>query len=764
MGVNWLDNVIGVLSPVAKARRVRARALTAALEDGLRKYEGAGRGKRTKNWHTPATSANAEVGQDLAALRNRSRDLVRNNCYARRGIAVIRENVVGTGIITEIKAKSGAKARRVDGLYDSWAERTWCDYDGVNDIYGLQALAISTVAESGECLIRLRRPPSKAGLPVPLQLQVLEGDYLATGLVRTKAAEGNEIIQGIEFDANGQRVAYHLFDRHPGDPFTAKSMQTLRVPAVEILHLRDIGRAGQLRGVPWLSAAIIKLRELDEYEDAQLVRQKVAACFAAFVKDLDATGEGSALPEGEIGERLMPGTIQHLPAGKEIVFGNPPAVTGYKEFVTAHVMTVAASLGVTYEALAGDYCVAPETRVLRSDLRWVAAETLEVGDEIIAFDEEAPGGMGHRRKWRKAHVIRASRKKLNRRRIVTDLANVTVSDHHLFLCINQSGSGMQARSQYPSRKNGHGQMWVRADKIAPGDKIAFLCSPWNEGHSYLHGYLKGMADGEGWVDRQDAKIGIAQNPGPVFDEVGGALRSLGFIPREFPANGQNKCRKWLIQGMSECLRFLGEVRPTRLLQKADSLYLGRMLSGGYRKSDIKTYATVQYVENMGDGEVVTLETSTHTLITEGLCSHNSNVNFSSARMGWLEFQRNITGWQQRIMTAQFLRPLFDWFREAAELSGYDVTGIEPDFTYPRREMIDPTKEIPAMTKAVRAGLATLPQAIKSLGFDSNKQLEEIAETNKTIDALGLVLDSDPRKVNESGGVKKEVIDEKDTDS
>lgn len=133
-------------------------------------------------------------------------------------------------------------------------------------------------------------------------------------------------------------------------------------------------------------------------------------------------------------------------------------------------------------------------------------------------------------------------------------------------------------------------------------------------------------------------------------------------------------------------------------------------------------------------------------------------------MGWLEFQRNITGWQQRIMTAQFLRPLFDWFREAAELSGYDVTGIEPDFTYPRREMIDPTKEIPAMTKAVRAGLATLPQAIKSLGFDSNKQLEEIAETNKTIDALGLVLDSDPRKVNESGGVKKEVIDEKDTDS
>jgi capsid protein len=44
---------------------------------------------------------------------------------------------------------------------------------------------------------------------------------------------------------------------------------------------------GQIRGEPWLARALVKLNELDQYDDAELVRKKTAAMFAGFITRLN---------------------------------------------------------------------------------------------------------------------------------------------------------------------------------------------------------------------------------------------------------------------------------------------------------------------------------------------------------------------------------------------------------------------------------------------------------------------------------------------
>ncbi len=140
------------------------------------------------------------------------------------------------------------------------------------------------MTESGECLIRIRERRIEDGLPVPLQLQLLEPDHLDTGKTG-EISGGGFVVQGVEFDALGRRRAYWLYPVHPGEVATFRKAQlaSKRVPADGVLHLFDRLRPGQVRGVPWFAPVILKLRDLDEYDDAELVRKKIEACFAAFV-------------------------------------------------------------------------------------------------------------------------------------------------------------------------------------------------------------------------------------------------------------------------------------------------------------------------------------------------------------------------------------------------------------------------------------------------------------------------------------------------
>lgn len=351
--MNALDRILLAVAPSWALTRMRARAAVAAAALVQRHYDAAGSGYRTDNWIRRHTDANAANGPALGTLRAHARDLFRNNGWAQNGVRAIGRNAVGWGLVA--KATNARTWDAIADRWNAWAGSTQCDADGRSTLYGLQHQVMETVAVSGEVLVRKRPRRIEDGYAIPLQIQVLEPDLIDTTRDGFKGLSGGPTIQGVEFDMLGHRAAYWLYEEHPGG-LGMKRAESKRVPASRVAHVFRTDRPGQVRGVSWLAPAIVALKDFDEFEDATIVRQKIAAMFSAFITDPDGTGAAFGETDGgspEV-ETMQPGMIVGLAPGKEVSFASPPSVVdgGFTERV---LRKVAAGMGVTYEDLTGDY-------------------------------------------------------------------------------------------------------------------------------------------------------------------------------------------------------------------------------------------------------------------------------------------------------------------------------------------------------------------------------------------------------------------------
>lgn len=367
MKANWLDRTIGAVSPGWQMRRLRSRVASDLLQ---RHYEGAAVGRRTQGWRRPTTDANAAIGPSLAKLRETARDLVRNNPYAASALNTIVNHTVGDGIVATV----------APAWWQAWVGSTAIDADGRHDLAGLEKLVLRTVVESGEVLVRRRWRRVEDGLMVPMQLQVLEPDYLdmsRDGIL----PGGNKVIHGVEFDALGRRVAYWLYREHPGaiGIHMRSTYASVRVPAADITHVFRADRPGQVRGPSWFAPVLLRFKDFDEFEDATLMKQKIAACLAVLTTDPN----GQALGVGGVGDTatapetdsLEPGMITNLPPGRDIHVVQPPSVTDYPEYSKVSLRAIATGLGVSYEDLTGDYTNLPFSAARMSRLRhWSLVE------------------------------------------------------------------------------------------------------------------------------------------------------------------------------------------------------------------------------------------------------------------------------------------------------------------------------------------------------------------------------------------------------
>lgn len=362
MKITLLDRVIGHVDPQRGLRRLAARAHLDRALQVARGFDGAStRGARGAGRQPGGGSANAELVPSLARLRNRSRDLVRNNGYIKHGLKVLVHNAVGsTGIVPKYKQ------RAINKLYKRWARK--CDVGGMLNLAGIQAQLVRAMWESGEVLLRFLYRRADDGLEVPLQLQVLEADHLDTA--RTGPVVGGFCVAGVQFNLAGQRTGYWLFDQHPGEVATIpKNWVSRFVPAADIVHLFPaIERPGQVRGIPQFAVSIWRAQDLGDYQEAELVRKKIEACFAAFVKMEGEGFGGSGIGAGGIrpgagagggqGPRLegiQPGSINYLRNGEEVQFSAPANGDGYEDHVRIELRAIAAGADITYEQLTGDY-------------------------------------------------------------------------------------------------------------------------------------------------------------------------------------------------------------------------------------------------------------------------------------------------------------------------------------------------------------------------------------------------------------------------
>jgi lambda family phage portal protein len=314
--------------------------------------------RRLKGWNPPLENINALVASGGPRLLARARELVVTNGYAANACEAFAANLVGDGIKPSSLIEDAGLRERVQKLWLAWTDEA--DADGLTDFYGLQAMVAREMFVAGECFVRLRPRRAEDGLMVPLQLQLLQSEMLPFEKTET-AANGNRIRCGIEFDGIGRRVAYHFRRRHPGDSTDQRVAvpDTVRVLAGDVLHIYRPIDAGQIRGLPHVAPAMVRLFLLDQYDDAELDRKKTAAMFAGFITktapEEPMMGEAEADLDGAAIASLEPGTMQVLLPGEDVKFSSPADVGGgYEAFQYRTLLAVSASLGLPYHLVTGD--------------------------------------------------------------------------------------------------------------------------------------------------------------------------------------------------------------------------------------------------------------------------------------------------------------------------------------------------------------------------------------------------------------------------
>lgn len=349
-----------------RARKQLEKAISPSVIKAL--YDAAGFGRRMRGWTPPASGPNKAI-TGLQNIRNRARDSSRNDWSGESAIQKWTTNLIGVGITPRFKRITNqGRKQEITDLWNEFVAKS--DADGVLNYYGQQTLVVRSWLESGEVFVRRRYRRTNSNFPVPMQVQLIEAEFVP--LLDADNWPGlpaqNVIRSGIELDKYGQRVAYWMYKSHPTDnqSTSINHQDLIRVPAEDIRHVFDPKRPGQLRGVPVLAPILARLRNIGDFDDAVLERQKLANLFVAFItrtmpnSDADINLDPlTNLPiewsGGEPLAGLQPGLTQELDPGQDVKFANPPeAGTAYSDYMRTNHMGTAAAAGIPYEIFSGD--------------------------------------------------------------------------------------------------------------------------------------------------------------------------------------------------------------------------------------------------------------------------------------------------------------------------------------------------------------------------------------------------------------------------
>jgi len=278
--------------------------------------------------------------------------------------------------------------------------------------------------------------------------------------------------------------------------------------------------------------------------------------------------------------------------------------------------------GKGFFGIAWKECLVLGTRVLTADWRWVPVEQLSAGDALIGFDEEIT-------------TLDAKLRGRGRRYRTSYVTDTKIARRECVEIIFDDGYKIQCTKNHPwlvKRLQGHGRRWIEAQNLRVNDKLGVYFEPWEEDLSYEAGWLAGFFDGEGSLgyspnrfrgDQErsnSASLTAPQVAGAVLEKAIRLLNELGFrteFSEKRKSDNPNRQDCYVVEvvgGFSEYSRFLGSIRPVRLLPKLR--HEGMYMKAIYNRQ-------VVAVRDIGTKRVVLMGTTTKTYMAEGMASHNS---------------------------------------------------------------------------------------------------------------------------------------------
>ncbi|CAM4111490.1 phage portal protein [Mesobacillus thioparans] len=374
--MNTMDRLIGYFNPNAALKRSIARTKIDILNSGYGNHGASTSKKSLKGWRSKGGSVKEDIEDNVPLLRERSRDLYAGTPLATGAIKTLRTNVVGSGLklnaqidyelLGMTEEEADAWETKAEREFSLWADSIHCDAQRMNNFYELQQLVFISQLMSGDVFALLPYIP-RVNMPYDIRVQLIEADRVCNpGKVYQ---EKDKIVNGVEINQSGEVVAYHIANIHPlaNNYFDKKKWVRVqkfgpKTGRPNILHLMEMERPEQRRGVPILAPVIESLKQLGRYTEAELMAAVVSGMFTVFIKS-NVSDEGNPLGSasedvevvddgGEQSYELGNGAIVGLGPDESIETANPGRPnTAFDGFVTSICRQIGSALEIPYELL-----------------------------------------------------------------------------------------------------------------------------------------------------------------------------------------------------------------------------------------------------------------------------------------------------------------------------------------------------------------------------------------------------------------------------
>ena len=340
--------------------------------------------RRTEHFQPPARSGDAAIYESQDLMHRRTRSEALNNAQVKRIVEALTDLIVGPGMLTfadpfdplldltslslETLDEHLTYALEADDLYDQWfLDPEQFDQAGKRSGPDVQRMLIGECVETGDVLL-VRTQSNRPGRIVPLCYQIVERDQLDVTRDRPASEGHNKIVNGIELDAHGREVAFHIYDDHPFDDFTGQgtSGKSSRISASRVIHLCLFRRPSQSIGASWLHAIGQNNFDRDKFIGAEIQTAAKAALLllVASMENLKNAGtlglddgECSTDANGNSEMKLGSSTMAFKVGPKdkvEIVESERPNPNA-ESFISILDHDTAAGTGISYYTLSGRY-------------------------------------------------------------------------------------------------------------------------------------------------------------------------------------------------------------------------------------------------------------------------------------------------------------------------------------------------------------------------------------------------------------------------
>jgi lambda family phage portal protein len=221
----------------------------------------------------------------------------------------------------------------------------------------------------GEAFILIGNSPVDGNSPTDLSLELIAAERVETPPSKTNDPT---CVLGVQKNKEDEVQGYWVRTKHPGDD-KQHEYEWIYYPRLNpktgrprLLHVFDPLFEGQTRGIPWLASVMNRLKDVDDFHEAELIAKQIEACFGLVVtRSEDASGSlhtrassrsSETNSDGQRIEEIEPGLIEYLETGEDIKTISPdrPGMT-FQPFIETTLRTVAGALNYPYELLAKNF-------------------------------------------------------------------------------------------------------------------------------------------------------------------------------------------------------------------------------------------------------------------------------------------------------------------------------------------------------------------------------------------------------------------------